>query len=103
MCTEPFSVRFVETTGATACPECGEPQPDFRGPRLFTAGQDQPLCRGCGKRLAPDLGALLELAITAERVGRHCRHLLTPSMEVLLDLARAAENYATATTPVRAG
>jgi len=103
MCTEPFSVRIAEPAGAHPCPICGDPQDDVRGPRLFHAGHEQPLCRGCGKRLAPELGALLELATTAERLVRHGRHLLTPPMETLLDLARAAEDYATAHAQVRAG
>ncbi len=101
MCTEQYAVRFMDTAGSACCPACGEHQPECRGPRLYQAGHDQPLCRGCARRLAPHLGALLELAATAERLGRPCRHLLTPPMEVLLDLARAAENYVTITA--RAG
>ena len=51
------------------------------------------MCLPCGKKWAPSMIALLELAMTAERVGKSCRHLLTPPMESLLDLAHAAENY----------
>jgi hypothetical protein len=93
MCSGPFSVRFADADGATPCPVCGGPAPEGRGPFLYHADHAAPLCRSCVKRLAPECGALLDLAATAERVGRHCRHLLTPPMETLLDLARAAENY----------
>jgi hypothetical protein len=103
MCVEHFSVRFVEASGASCCPLCGEQQLDARGPRLFQAEHEQPLCRSCSKRLAPNLGALLELSASADRLGRHCRQLLTPPLEVLLDLARAAENYVSATAQARAG
>jgi hypothetical protein len=51
------------------------------------------VCRDCGKRHAPALAALLELAHVADRVGRIGRHTLVPPFNVLLDLARAAENY----------
>lgn len=95
---EPFFVRFAQSESAGACPMCGASHGEGRGPYLFHPEHAEPLCRLCSKRLAPDCGALLELAATAERIGRHGRHLLTPPMEALLDLARAAENYATATT-----
>jgi hypothetical protein len=60
---------------------------------LFAADTDHPVCRSCGKKGAPAMIALLDLAHTAERVGKSCRHLLTPPMESLLDLAHAAETY----------
>jgi hypothetical protein len=103
MCTEQFAIRYVEAAETGGCPECSEQQQDCRGPRLFRSGDERPLCRGCSKRLAPHLGALLELASSAERLGGHCRQLLTPPLEVLLDLARAAENYVSAGTQARPG
>jgi hypothetical protein len=51
------------------------------------------VCRPCGKKHAPSLVALLDLAHVAERVGRIGRHTLVPPMGALLDLARAAESY----------
>jgi hypothetical protein len=103
MCAEHYNVRFVEADVPTCCPECGDVQADGRGPRVYQLGQEQPLCRRCGKRLAPHLGALLELASTMERLGRPCRQRLTPPLEVLLDLARAAENYVTSTAASNRG
>jgi hypothetical protein len=58
------------------------------------------VCRECGKKHAPSLVALLDLARAAERVGRICRHTVCPPMNALLDLAHAAEYY-TATAPGR--
>lgn len=99
---EPYTIRFIEQESPSCCPACAAVQAARRGPCLFGAGQEQPLCLGCGRRLAPGLSALVELGQTAERVGKHCRHLLTPPMELLLDLARAAENYANAAPRLRA-
>jgi hypothetical protein len=55
------------------------------------------VCRNCGKKHAPTLVALLDLASTASRVGRIGHHTLVPPMTALLDLARAAEDYTRAT------
>jgi hypothetical protein len=60
---------------------------------LFVAGRLAPACRECGKKHAPVLAALLDLAGTAKRVGRIGRHTLFPPLTALLDLARAAEDY----------
>ena len=93
-CMERYAIRLLEDDQTSCCPMCGQTHPEGKGLRLFVEEQQQPLCRDCGKKLAPTMVALLDLANTAERVGRSCRHLLTPPMESLLDLARAAENYA---------
>jgi hypothetical protein len=93
------TIRLCEENHPNGCPVCGQPQRHVaRGPRLFIEAHADPLCRGCGKKLAPAMAALVDLAHTAERVGRCSRHTLTPPLESLLDLARAAENYS-ATTP----
>lgn len=64
------------------------------GPALRTAQEDKPVCVECGRRLAPALSALLELAQTARRVGRvQERTPLGVSMEALLELARVSERY----------
>ena len=47
----------------------------------------------CGRKHAPSLVALLDLAHVAERVGRIGRHTLVPPLDALLALARAAEEY----------
>jgi hypothetical protein len=59
------------------------------------------VCRDCGKKRAPSLVALVDLARAAERVGRIGRHTVCPPLSALLELARAAENY-THTAPRRA-
>jgi hypothetical protein len=95
---EPFTIRLIELDELGDCPLCGHAQQEGKGLRLFAKDHRAPLCRDCGKKAAPSLSALLNLAQTAERVGRSCRPLLTPPMESLLDLARAAEDY-TGTLP----
>jgi hypothetical protein len=88
-----FTIQFTDEAQETSCPACGTVNFAKKGPRLFPVDGDEPICRDCGKRLAPNLVALLDLAHVADKVGQRGRHMLTPSMESLLDLARAAENY----------
>jgi hypothetical protein len=93
---ECYTIRIVEESGCRCCPQCGQDHQGRRGLGLFAANHDQPVCRSCGKKGAPTMVALLDLAQTAERVGKTCRVLLTPPMESLLDLAHAAEAYTAA-------
>jgi hypothetical protein len=67
---------------------------------LALADRPDVVCRDCGKKHAPSLVALLDLAHAAERVGRISRHTVCPPMTALLDLAHAAEGY-TAAAPRR--
>jgi hypothetical protein len=76
-----------------ACDFCGGQAVASAGPQLYRADNRQAVCRNCGKKHAPSLVALLDLASTAQRVGRIGRHTIVPPMTSLLDLARAAENY----------
>jgi hypothetical protein len=97
------TIRLCEENHLNQCPLCGRQQHlDAQGPRLFVEAHAEPLCRGCGKKLAPAMAALVELANAAERLGRRSRHMLTPPLESLLDLARAAENYSDSTPCRRA-
>ena len=81
--------------GATndGCVLCGNKVGLAGGPRLFLDDSSEAVCRECGKKHAPSLAALLDLAWVAERVGRIGRHTLVPPLGALLDLARAAEDY----------
>jgi hypothetical protein len=88
-----FTIQYTTASTESCCPACGTLNLSKRGPRLFPVDSDVPICRDCGKRLAPNLIALIDLAHVADKVGRLSRHILTPPMESLLDLARAAENY----------
>ena len=96
-----FIIHFASEPCESCCPACGTLDSSKKGPRLFPVDGDEPICRDCGKRLAPNLVALLDLAHVADKVGRLGRHMLTPSMESLLDLARAAENYSHSSPKVR--
>jgi hypothetical protein len=81
-----FLARSAEPP-ASARPRAGTPNvPVSRRPEM--------VCRECGKRHAPALLALVDLARSAERVGRIGRHVICPPLTALLDLSRAAENYA---------
>jgi hypothetical protein len=75
------------------CTFCWAPAASGGGPQLLLADSCDAVCRGCGKKHAPSLVALLDLARAAERVGRIGRYTVSPPLTALLDLARAAENY----------
>ncbi len=88
----PLSIQH-ESCEAGFCSLCDRPLPALAGPRLVEIDTQQPVCRECGRRHAPSLAALLDLARTAQRIARVHRHTLVPPLHDLLDLARAAENY----------
>jgi hypothetical protein len=78
---------------AETCALCANVLPPAGGPCLALAESLEPVCRDCGRRHAPALAALLELAHVARRVGRIGRHTIVPPLVALLDLARAAEQF----------
>jgi hypothetical protein len=75
------------------CGLCGRRTQAAGGPSLCLTESESVVCRECGKKHAPALAALLDLAQVAHRVGKINHHTLVPSFHELLDLARAAENY----------
>jgi hypothetical protein len=75
------------------CALCGGSTSCAAGPQLAIVGDEAAVCRSCGKRHAPSLVALLDLARVAERVGRIGRHTVVPPMAAILDLVKAAEDY----------
>ncbi len=89
-----FTISFNTQAGDAACVLCSHEFDAGSGLRLSLP--DGTVCRSCGRRHAPHLVALVDLAASAERAGKVCRHLLVPPMECLLDLARAAEDYTSA-------
>jgi hypothetical protein len=94
-----LTIHLRHGSGADACGLCGRTTSKAGGPRLCRADNADTICRECGKRHAPALVALLDLASVAERVGRIGRHTLTPPLEAMLALVRAAENYTHTPTP----
>jgi hypothetical protein len=90
-------IQIKHSSPNTTCSLCGG-HTSVDGPQLYRADRKDAVCRACGKKHAPSLVALLDLACTAERVGRIGRHTLVPPLTALLDLARAAEDY-TQSTP----
>jgi hypothetical protein len=93
-----LTISLTSGTADDPCALCGKSARVSAGPRLRLAERCAPVCRPCGRKHAPALVALLDLAHVAERVGRIGRHTLVPPMGALLDLARAAESY-TETAP----
>jgi hypothetical protein len=89
-------IQFKPSAPNSPCTLCGD-RTSETGPQLYRADRKDLVCRACGKKHAPSLAALLELACTAERVGRIGRHTLVPPLTALLDLARAAEDYSQST------
>ena len=81
------------------CGICGRPAEASAGMRFVLAGTSAPLCQECGRRQAPPLAALMNLADAATRIGRIGRHSVFPPLTALLDLASAAEKFAQTSTP----
>jgi hypothetical protein len=86
-----FTIKILPEADNPWCVQCGERMVAGPGAHLFQ--QDDPICRDCGKKHAPHLVALIDLAHVAGRVGKVCRHTLVPPMEALLALARAADDF----------
>lgn len=88
-----LAIQCSDQAGNEPCGLCGQALLAHSGPGLCLRENGQLVCRDCGRREAPHLLALLDLAQAAERIGKVSRHVLVPPMESLLNLARAAEDY----------
>ncbi len=88
-----LTIALQDETVTDACGLCGTRMAACSGPHLVLANNHEPVCLECGRRHAPSLVALLDLAQVARRVGHIGRHTLVPPLHALLDLARAAEHY----------
>lgn len=80
------------------CGLCGQPAPSSAGTQLVLADTAAPVCNDCGRKHAPPLAALVNLADAATRIGRIERYSVFPPLTALLDLASAAEKYALTST-----
>jgi hypothetical protein len=94
-----MQVSAVAASGP--CALCGQPAGHSAGLQLIDP-DGRPVCQGCGKRHAPPLAALLQLADEAARVGRIGRHTVFPPYTALLDLARAADQFSAVAAPSQA-
>jgi hypothetical protein len=86
-------IRHNPEAAPGTCALCGQRPVAAQGPQLLLADEELAVCRDCGRKHAPSLVALLDLAGAAERVGRIGRHTVFPPLTALLDLAQAAEKY----------
>ncbi len=91
-----FALWMGEELAEGECAGCRRPSRWKKGPQVGQGLYHDPICRECAKVEAPELLALLDLALLADKVGRNNRHLLTPPMEAMLELTRAAETFACA-------
>src|SRR5262245_17220621 len=91
-----LTVRCQSTTTEEPCGLCGQAQIQEPGNQLVLVETGAPVCADCGRKHAPSLDALVQLASTAERVSKIGRHSVFPPLTALLDLASAAEKYSSA-------
>jgi hypothetical protein len=94
-----LTIKLPAHSTPHTCGLCGCRTTPSSGPSLYLPESQDTVCLDCGKRHAPELAALVDLARVAQRVGRINRHTLVPSFNELLDLARAAENYTHSAIP----
>jgi hypothetical protein len=94
-----LSIQVDAPVASDVCGLCGRDAGAGSGPRLYLADREAVVCHSCGKKHAPSLAALLDLAQVARRVGDIGRHTLVPPLEALLDLAHAAEDYTCSHSP----
>jgi hypothetical protein len=94
-----LTIQLTPGAHSEACGLCGRTTGTAAGPRLCRADSRDVVCRDCGRRHAPSLVALLDLARVAEHVGHIGRHTLTPPLEAMLALVRAAEDYTQTARP----
>ena len=95
----PLVIKVVDVPQEGLCVLCGRATEPRRGPQLGTSDRAGAVCRDCGRRSAPALSALLDLAEVSGRVGRISQHTRPGvPMASLLELARASEVYVTITS-----
>jgi hypothetical protein len=94
-----FLIRLDQHPCESCCGICGRNAVSGIGPHIYRAEDHAPVCQNCGRRHAPDLAALLDLAEVAKRVGRISQHnnLWLP-LSALLEMTRASQNYYTRLT-----
>jgi len=91
-----LTVRCQSITSEEPCGLCGQVQILEPGNQLVLVDTGAPICADCGRKHAPSLDALVQLASTAERISKIGRHNVFPPLSALLDLASAAEKYSCA-------
>ena len=95
-----FLLEYRAEISNEPCGLCGQAMSAPAGTQLVLAGNSAPVCLDCGRKHAPSLAALVNLAEAATRIGRIHRHSVFPPLTALLDLANAAEKYVQTTPSV---
>jgi hypothetical protein len=95
----PLTIKLFQEPVENTCGLCGNQTRSTSGPCLSRADSLAVVCRECGKKHAPGLVALLDLAHVAQRAGKVGRHTVVPPMTVMMDLVKAAEDYTYSTAP----
>jgi hypothetical protein len=94
-----FLLEYRDELREQPCGLCGQVLSASPGMQLVLSDGAAPVCAECGRKHAPSLTALVNLAEAATRIGRmNNRHSVFPPLTALLDLANAAEKYAQTTT-----
>lgn len=86
-------IKFTDAASEEGCALCARPTAINVGPQLCLAESMAPVCFDCGQKHAPTLGALLDLARVAFRIGKISKHSPWVPLEKLLHLANAAEKF----------
>jgi hypothetical protein len=87
-------IILAEAATEGNCSVCGQATGQPAGPRLAVAESFALLCDDCGRKHAPALWALLDLANLAKRVGRIGCHVRTSfPLGAILDLLSVSEKY----------
>lgn len=95
-----FIMRMSDGAAGAACAVCGHAVPPRAGPQLCVSETLAAVCGGCGRKHAPALTALIDLARVAERVGHASRrNPLRLPVAMLLEMTRISEDFCTSLAP----
>lgn len=89
-----FLLRHDQGSRSAICGICGCNAKSSPGPQLYRAEDNVPVCRQCGRNAAPKLGAIVDLADVALRVGRiTCQQGVWVPLAMLVEMTRVCQYY----------
>jgi hypothetical protein len=90
---EDFLIAVAPQPPSEICGVCSEKLDRTFGLQMYRARDRGSVCRSCGRKVAPKLAALLDLAEVAMRAAKIARHNRTwLPLETLLEMTRVAES-----------